>query len=127
MKNVTFNILKAIQNLRDAGFSESQASAIVGMMGDAFGATVTTKADLAALESRVYRFMVVQTGVTVGLIFAALFILIGGFGTFHRESASDAVQGQTSWRCPFHKFDPRSSRSSRPRTEFMSVLRAASR
>ena len=29
--------------------------------------------------------------------------------------------------CPFHKFDPRSSRSSRPRTEFMSVLRAASR
>ena len=98
MKNVTFNILKAIQNLRDAGFSESQASAIVGMMGDAFGATVTTKADLAALESRVYRFMVVQTGVTVGLIFAALFILIGGFGTFHRESASDAVQGQTSWR-----------------------------
>ena len=33
MKNVTFNILKAIQNLRDAGFSESQASAIVGMMG----------------------------------------------------------------------------------------------
>ena len=98
MKNVTFNILKAIQNLRDAGFSESQASAIVGMMGDAFGATVTTKADLAALESRVYRFMVVPTGVTVGLIFAALFILIGGFGTFHRESASDAVQGQTSWR-----------------------------
>ena len=68
------------------------------MMGDAFGATVTTKADLTALESRVYRFMVVQTGVTVGLIFAALFILIGGFSTFHRESASDAVQGQTSWR-----------------------------
>ena len=80
MKNVTFNILKAIQNLRDAGFSESQANSIVSMMGDAFGATVTTKADLAALESRVYRFMVVQTGVTVGLIFAALFILIGGFG-----------------------------------------------
>ena len=80
------------------GFSESQANSIVSMMGDAFGATVTTKADLAALELRVYRFMVVQTGVTVGLIFAALFILIGGFGTFHRESASDAVQGQTSWR-----------------------------
>ena len=98
MKNVTFDTLKAIQNLKDAGFSESQANSIVSMMGDAFGATVTTKADLAALESRVYRFMVVQTGVTVGLIFAALFILIGGFGTFHRESASDAVQGQTSWR-----------------------------
>ena len=98
MKNVTFDTLKAIQSLKDAGFSESQANSIVSMMGDAFGATVTTKADLTALESRVYRFMVVQTGVTVGLIFAALFILIGGFSTFHRESASDAVQGQTSWR-----------------------------
>lgn len=29
--------------------------------------------------------------------------------------------------CPFHKFDPRWSRSSRPWTEFMSMLRAASR
>ena len=56
MKNVTFDTLKAIQNLRDAGFSESQASAIVSMMGGAFGTTVTTKADLAALESRVYPF-----------------------------------------------------------------------
>ncbi len=39
-----------------------------------------------------------------------------------------AIQGATiASGCPFHKFDPRCSSSSRPRTEFMSMLRAASR
>ena len=91
MKNVTFDTLKAIQNLKDAGFSESQASAIVGLMGDAFGNTVTTKADLSALESRVYRFMVVQTGVTVGLILAAVFILIGYIAPTTRTAKSSIL------------------------------------
>ena len=53
------------------------------------------------------------------------------FSTTGRLGAGDVLMPATLDKstagCPFHKFDPRSSRSSRPRTEFMSVLRAASR
>jgi len=41
--------------------------------------------------------------------------------------AEFADRREKRFACPFHKFDPRSSSSSRPRTEFMSTLRAASR
>ena len=51
MKNDTFDTLKAVQSLKDVGFTESQGNAIVSIIDDAFGSTVTAKADLAALES----------------------------------------------------------------------------
>jgi hypothetical protein len=61
----------------------------------------------------------------------------GRIGHHHHSSHQISPQTRRWWirvgarrllsagarRCPFHKFDPRSSRSSRPRTEFMSVSR----
>ena len=55
MNTVTFDTCTAAKHLRDAGFDERQAEAAVSMVRDAAGADreqLATKADLAALETR---------------------------------------------------------------------------
>ena len=56
MNTAAFDTYTAAKRLRDAGFDERQAEAAVSMVRDAAGADreqLATKADLAALESRV--------------------------------------------------------------------------
>ncbi|MDD9994456.1 MAG: DUF1640 domain-containing protein [Dehalococcoidia bacterium] len=51
MNTIAFDTLKASRNLKAAGFSEAQADAIIGTVGDSFTDTVATKADLAAVKA----------------------------------------------------------------------------
>ena len=78
MAATTFDTLKTNRKLKAAGFAEAQADALVEAMGDAFGDTVATKADvadlkadLAALETRltkhVYSVVLAGVGLTVTL------------------------------------------------------------
>ena len=54
---MAFDTLKAAKALRDAGFDDAQAEAVIATVGDAAGGNVATKADLQALELRVtHRF-----------------------------------------------------------------------
>ena len=46
MGTLAFDTLKAAKALREAGFEEAQAEAVVATVGDAMGANVATKADL---------------------------------------------------------------------------------
>ena len=55
MTAIAFDTYTAAKRLRDAGFDERQAEAAVSMVRDAAGADreqLATKADLAALETR---------------------------------------------------------------------------
>ena len=45
--NAVFDTLKAVKALREAGFEEAQAEAVVQTVGEAVTETVTTKSDLA--------------------------------------------------------------------------------
>ena len=44
---------KAVKNLQKVGFDESQAEAVVGMVGEAFDDSVATKVDIAELRAEI--------------------------------------------------------------------------
>ena len=52
MSDAAFDTLKAAEALREAGIEEAHAKAIASTMRDAVTEGVATKADLAALETR---------------------------------------------------------------------------
>lgn len=52
MSDAAFDTLKAAEALREAGVEEAHAKAIASTMRDAVTEGVATKADLAALETR---------------------------------------------------------------------------
>ena len=75
MTVATFDTYAAAKALREAGFDEAQAEAAVTMVRDAVTEGVATKADLAALEIRLYRallmlagFIAAVAGLAVGLV-----------------------------------------------------------
>ncbi len=83
MTTLAFDTLKAAKALREAGFEEAQAEAVVATVGGAVGRNVATKADLtevvatlradmAALEARLYRHLWLMAvgivGITVTLV-----------------------------------------------------------
>ena len=76
MSTLAFDTHKAIKGLKDAGFEEAQAEAVVSMIGEAMGENAATKehvsAEIAALESRLYHHLWLMTvgivGVTVTLV-----------------------------------------------------------
>lgn len=73
--------LKTAETLREAGMPERQASAAARSVDDAItGAGLVTgdqlRAELATLETRLYRAMLVHTGVIVGVIAAAVALLL---------------------------------------------------
>ena len=45
---------KAVKNLQKVGFDESQAEAVVGMVGEAFDDSVATKVDIAELRAEIH-------------------------------------------------------------------------
>lgn len=78
MTTVTFDTLKTSRNLKAAGFNEAQADALVDALGNAFGDTVATKADIAGLKAdiasletrlikHIYGIVLAGVGLTVTL------------------------------------------------------------
>lgn len=52
MSALAFDTHKAVTALKQAGFAEPQAEAVVSTMGEALGGNVATKADLAAVQAK---------------------------------------------------------------------------
>ena len=52
MSALAFDTYKAVTALKQAGFAEPQAEAVVTTMGEALGGNVATKADLAAVQAK---------------------------------------------------------------------------
>lgn len=79
MATITFDTRKAVRHLQDAGFSDTQADAMVDTLTEAFTDTVATKADLKAeigsvraeiadLKAEVFRALWIQGAGIVALI-----------------------------------------------------------
>ena len=75
MNAATFDTHAAVTALRDAGLDEAHATAIVNTVRDAVGEQVATKADLAALETRMVKFAIGLMGANVLLIVGLLKLL----------------------------------------------------
>ena len=52
MSALAFDTHKAVTALKQAGFEETQAEAVVNTMGEALGGNVATKADLATVQAK---------------------------------------------------------------------------
>ena len=52
MATFVFDTHRAIQNLKEAGISETQAEAMVAMVGSALGEGVATKSDVQRVEQK---------------------------------------------------------------------------
>lgn len=52
MSALAFDTHKAVTALKQAGFEEAQAEAVVTTMGEALGGNVATKADVAAVQAK---------------------------------------------------------------------------
>ena len=50
MTSITFDTHRAVKALKDAGFEDAQAEAVVATVGAAMGENLATRADLQALE-----------------------------------------------------------------------------
>lgn len=75
MDGAVFDTLRVTKILRDAGIGEAQAEAITESIGVALTGGVSTKADLAAMEARLHRYMWIVTGTVVSLAVAMLKLL----------------------------------------------------
>lgn len=78
MTATSFDTLKAARELSDAGIETSHAEAIAAVIREAAGAdhaTLASKADLASLEARIYRAMLLQAFAVAGIVIAAIKLL----------------------------------------------------
>ena len=57
-----FDTHQAVKDLEEAGFEESQAEAVVGMMSRAIGENVATRSDLQGMETNLQSDIVNQEG-----------------------------------------------------------------
>lgn len=74
MSTLAFDTHKAVKALREAGFDDIQAEAVVATVGDAIGGNVATKtdiaelkADLSELKADLYRHLWLMAAGIVGL------------------------------------------------------------
>ena len=74
---VVFDTLKASRRLRDAGFEEKQADALVDAFAEDIGANLATKNDLASLEQRVSLRIALAIGGATTVLLAAIAIATG--------------------------------------------------
>ena len=56
MSTLAFDTHKAVKALKEAGFDDTQAEAVVATVGDAIGGDVATKSDTAALKTDIAEF-----------------------------------------------------------------------
>ena len=56
MSTLAFDTHKAVKALKEAGFGDIQAEAVVATVGDAIGGDVATKGDLAVLKTDIAGF-----------------------------------------------------------------------
>ena len=56
MSTFAFDTHKAVKALKEAGFGDIQAEAVVATVGDAIGGDVATKGDVAALKTDIAEF-----------------------------------------------------------------------
>ena len=78
MATAAFDTHAAVRKLRDAGIQEPRAEAIVDVFGNAVNAEhLATKADLAALETRLVKWMagIALSAATVAVATAAALII----------------------------------------------------
>ena len=78
---VVFDTLKASRRLRDAGFEEKQADALVNAFAEDIGANLVTKDDLAngltSLEQRMSLRIALAIGGATTVLLAAIAIATG--------------------------------------------------
>ena len=74
MSTLAFDTHKAVRALKEAGFGDAQAEAVVATVGDAMGGDVATKGDIAALKgdiavlrAEIYRHLWLMAAGIVGL------------------------------------------------------------
>ena len=74
MSTLAFDTHKAVKALKEAGFGDAQAEAVVATVGDAMGGDVATKSDIAALKgdiavlrAEIYRHLWLMAAGIVGL------------------------------------------------------------
>ena len=91
MTGTTFDTLAAAKALREAGFENRQAEAVAGVMRHATRLrgcrladrdTLATKADLAALEARLYRALQMQGAGIVAVMAALIAALVAALELF---------------------------------------------
>ena len=71
MTDAAFDTLETVCDLEAAGVERAQAEAIAGAVRKAAGAdrdALATKADIAALEARMYRALWMQAGAIVAVV-----------------------------------------------------------
>ena len=56
MSTLAFDTHKAVKALKEAGFGDIQAEAVVATVGDAIGGDVATKGDIAVLKNDIAGF-----------------------------------------------------------------------
>ena len=56
MSTLAFDTHKAVKALKEAGFGDIQAEAVVATVGDAIGGDVATKGDIAVLKTDIAEF-----------------------------------------------------------------------
>ena len=56
MSTLAFDTHKAVKALKEAGFDDTQAEAVVATVGDAIGGDVATKSDILALKTDISEF-----------------------------------------------------------------------
>ena len=74
---VMFDTLKASRRLRDAGFEEEKADALVDAFAEDIGANLATKNDLASLEQRLNVRILLTVGGATTVLLAAIAIATG--------------------------------------------------
>jgi hypothetical protein len=70
MTALAFDTHKAVKALKEAGFGDAQAEAVVGTVGDAVGGNVATKADIADLRTEIAELKADMLKVAIGIVVA---------------------------------------------------------
>jgi len=70
MSALAFDTHKAVKALKEAGFDDAQAEAVVGTVADAVGGNVATKADIASLRTEIAELKADMLKVAIGIVVA---------------------------------------------------------
>ena len=70
MSALAFDTHKAVKALKEAGFGDSQAEAVVATVGKAIGGNVATKADIADLGTEIAELKADMLKVAIGIVVA---------------------------------------------------------